>query len=268
MMDETPIMEAEPEGDFQSVSQKMRDISQQFDSSQGSQTSSSIQENISSYVRYKEWLENVKQVQSGLINSSTEPATSEGESNDIEELTTRIAAHQEELIKETSNHAVKELVVRSAQLGYKLQQLLFPEDPEAESQEEEEKEKGEEQASSWAKKLCEKQRVLSSDILAHLNACQSLQDDVDQGKKDIRDIQAGNVELMKKLQSRESADKMNDTPSNSVQRQQEKLDDLISHITMEKGILQGLIIGSGVNWAKDPALKEVVIGLGQQLKLD
>ncbi|XP_063955851.1 centromere protein H-like isoform X2 [Lytechinus pictus] len=231
-MEETPV-EAEPEGDFQSVSQKMRDISQQFDlnSSQGTQTSISVQQNICAYVR--------------------------------------IAALQEEFIKEKSSIAIQELVIRSAQLGYKYQQLLFPEQPEAEGQEnQEENGEGAEKPSSWAKKLCDKQRVLSSDILAHIKTCKALQDEIDQSKKDTRDVQAANVDLMKKLQSKESADRQVAEPSNSVRQEQEKLDDLISHVAMEKGILQGLIIGSGVNWAKDPDLKDIVIGLGQQLKLD
>ncbi|XP_041464210.1 centromere protein H-like [Lytechinus variegatus] len=269
-MEETPV-EAEPEGDFQSVSQKMRDISQQFDlnSSQGTQTSISVQQNICAYVRYLDWLENLKQVQSGLIQSSKDSPTSESDSNDIEDVTTRIAALQEEFIKEKSSNAIQELVIRSAQLGYKYQQLLFPDQPEVEGQEnQEEGGEGAEKPSSWAKKLCDKQRVLSSDILAHIKTCKALQEEIDQSKKDTRDVQAANVDLMKKLQSKESADKQVAEPSNAVRQEQEKLDDLISHVAMEKGILQGLIIGSGVNWAKDPDLKDIVIGLGQQLKLD
>lgn len=261
-MEETAQPEAEAEGDFHSVSQTMMDISKQFDSSQGNLSPSTAEENIHAYIRYKEWLETLKQMQNGVINSSDQTETASVESDSREDITSRLAVLQDELLRVSSDHAVKELVVRSAQLGNILQELLFPQPRESV---EEEEDRG---RISWAGELCDRQRVLSSDILAHHGACQTLQDEIDQRKKDIRDMQASNMELMKRLQSRERDERTVTQPSRSLQQQQDKLEGLVSHITMEKGILQGLIIGSGVNWAKDPALKEVVIGLGKQLDLD
>nr|XP_054755837.1 centromere protein H-like [Lytechinus pictus] len=301
-MEETPV-EAEPEGDFQSVSQKMRDISQQFDlnSSQGTQTSISVQQNICAYVRYLDWLENLKQVQSGLIQSSKESTTSESDSNDIENITTRIAALQEEFIKEKSSNAIQELIIRRSNSTnththtFIMEETPVEAEPEGDFQSQSEDERyftafdlnssqGTQTSISvqqnellyllyldWLENL---KQVQSGLIQSSKESTTSESDSNDIEDVNTRifctfiDVQAANVDLMKKLQSKESADRQVAEPSNSVRQEQEKLDDLISHVAMEKGILQGLIIGSGVNWAKDPDLKDIVIGLGQQLKLD
>ncbi len=46
-----------------------------------------------------------------------------------------------------------------------------------------------------------------------------------------------------------------------------EIDNQLSHICIGRNILQGLIVGSGVNWAEDEDLKELVISLGQPVKL-
>ncbi|XP_071483992.1 uncharacterized protein [Diadema antillarum] len=226
-------------GDFQSVSQRMEDISQSLASDQGKGASQTLQENIQTFAK--------------------------------------LVALEEELLTASMNHGVKQQIITSAQLCSRLLELLFPPadanaapdvdlnvdvDDDAKAEEKEKR--------AWAGELVDRQRTLASDVLAHHECCQTLQDKIDQKKKEIRDLQASNVELMTRLQSMEKQqqDSRIGTSSRSLQEQQEKLDNLISHITMERGILQGLVIGSGVNWAKDEHLRKVVIGLGKPLQLD
>ena len=48
---------------------------------------------------------------------------------------------------------------------------------------------------------------------------------------------------------------------------EEEINRILSHITIGRNILQGLVVGSGVNWAEDKDLKEVMLGLGKPVQL-
>jgi hypothetical protein len=41
----------------------------------------------------------------------------------------------------------------------------------------------------------------------------------------------------------------------------------LSHIQIGRNILQGLILGSGVNWAENDHLKELMLSLGRPVEL-
>ncbi|XP_071484693.1 uncharacterized protein [Diadema antillarum] len=258
-------------GDFQSVSQRMEDISQSLASDQGKGASQTLQENIQTFAKCNGWLQTLQQMQRGAIRVSADNNSSTSENDQAEDLNSKLVALEEELLTASMNHGVKQQIITSAQLCSRLLELLFPPaDADAAPDVEDGAKAEEKEKRAWAGELVDRQRTLASDILAHHECCQTLQDKIDQKKKEIRDLQASNVELMTRLQSieKQQQDGGSGTSSRSLQEQQEKLDNLISHITMERGILQGLVIGSGVNWAKDEHLRKVVIGLGKPLQLD
>ncbi|XP_072166963.1 uncharacterized protein [Diadema setosum] len=257
-------------GDFQSVSQRMEDISQSLASDQGKGASQTLQENIQAFAKYNGWLQTLQQMQRGAIRVSADDNLT-SENDQAEDLNSKLVALEEELLTASMNHGVKQQIVTSAQLCSRLLELLFPPADASAAPDVDDDAKAEEKEKRvWAGELVDRQRTVASDILAHHECCQTLQDKIDQKKKEIRDLQASNVELMTRLQSveKQQQDSGSGTSSRSLQEQQEKLDNLISHITMERGILQGLVIGSGVNWAKDEHLRKVVIGLGKPLQLD
>jgi hypothetical protein len=43
---------------------------------------------------------------------------------------------------------------------------------------------------------------------------------------------------------------------------------VVDKITVERHLFQGLISASGINWAKDPALTDLMIELGETPKFD
>ncbi|XP_061172240.1 zinc transporter ZIP3-like isoform X2 [Saccostrea echinata] len=117
----------------------------------------------------------------------------------------------------------------------------------------------------YLENLMERQCCLVSDIMRTLKECRKYQEELDEVKKENRDIQVENRQLLKELKEKqESRKKMHDQETQSLC---EELDQQLQMISITRCILQGLVVGSGVHWAENQQLQELVLKLGEVLQI-
>ncbi|XP_048735001.2 kinesin-like protein KIF21A [Ostrea edulis] len=117
----------------------------------------------------------------------------------------------------------------------------------------------------YLENLLERQCSVVSDIMRTLKECRKYQEELDEVKKDNRDIQMKNRQLLRELKEKQESQKnISDQETKSLC---EELDQQLQMISITKCILQGLIVGSGVHWADDQQLQELVIKLGDVLQI-
>ncbi|XP_072038241.1 centromere protein H-like [Amphiura filiformis] len=216
-------------------------------------------ESIPEMTRYKEWLSMVK---SAYETSETEKRLRDVsvEADKEDEVKRRVDELQEELVEKTSLHSVKELALQRMQLGSTLLNILFPPLEEEGSVSDTERQQFVD--------LCTRQNELSSDILAINSTCQRLQEELEGVRQKSSEAKKENQGLMEQLRHKnDEKNKAKQSTSHEAERLHTEIDRQLSHICIGRNILQGLVVGSGVNWAEDEELKELVISLGQHVKL-
>lgn len=118
---------------------------------------------------------------------------------------------------------------------------------------------------AYLENLLERQCTLVSDIMRTLKDCTKYQEELDHVKKENRDILVENRQLLKELKEKqENTKKINDQETQSLC---EELDQQLRMISITRAILQGLIVGSGVHWAENQQLQELVLKLGEVLQI-
>ncbi|XP_078313559.1 uncharacterized protein LOC111129783 [Crassostrea virginica] len=115
----------------------------------------------------------------------------------------------------------------------------------------------------YLESLMERQCTLVSDIMRTLKDCRKHQEELDQVKKETRDIQVENRRLFREI--KEKQEKQEKIRYQENQSLFEELDQQMQMISITRCILQGLIVGSGVHWAENQQLQELVLKLGEVL---
>ncbi|XP_070542828.1 centromere protein H-like [Ptychodera flava] len=206
-------------------------------------------------IRKKDWLRNQKLDHKAVLASAALAPSS----NDIEKLDESIANLKVDLFELSIEHSLKERKLQSAQCAALLKEFLSK-DSEGGLFNENEKQN--------VSEMCKKQSELSSEILERLKETEDLQKELDETKKQCLEMKKSNRELMLQIQEKQSAtdkEQQRDAESEEITRIKEELDELTTKISLVRGVFQGVVVGSGVNWAEDPDLAETVIALGQPI---
>lgn len=117
----------------------------------------------------------------------------------------------------------------------------------------------------YMENLMERQCCLVSDIMRTLKECRKYQEELDVVKKENRDIQVENRQQLKELKEKQESRRK--TQDQETQGLCEELDQQLQMISITRCILQGLIVGSGVHWAENQQLQELVLKLGEVLQI-
>ncbi|KAK7501728.1 hypothetical protein BaRGS_00007159 [Batillaria attramentaria] len=118
--------------------------------------------------------------------------------------------------------------------------------------------------------LLQDQSKLSSEVLRKQETADELQKELDAVRKRNFELKKRNRHLMGIIeQHRKRLEKTADqVKSNAACRElKEELESTVSRVEIAKSTLQALIVGSGVNWARDPELLETVLLCGEPLHL-
>ncbi|XP_071794564.1 centromere protein H-like [Asterias amurensis] len=220
-----------------------------------SQPAGKPDEKLQQYIGYKEWLDTVKRDYESALEARRISNTSE----DQDQLKERTLRLQQQLLQESTNHSLKELAVKRLQLSDTLLQTLFPASSNQASLEQRDK----------FNDSTSKQIELVTEVIGHQKVCQRVQEELDAVRKECLEHKKKNREVMMELlQINEQKEKQASNYDDDKQQQaEEEINRILSHITIGRNILQGLVVGSGVNWAEDKDLKEVMLGLGKPVQL-
>ncbi|XP_022086917.1 centromere protein H-like [Acanthaster planci] len=222
----------------------------------GSQPGGKPDQKLLQYIRYKEWLDTVKRDHEAAFEARRVVSSAK----DQEQLDERILKFQKELLKESTVHSLKELALRRLQLSDTLLQILFPTSPSGSAAS---------QQRDKFRDLTSKQSELVSEVIGHHKVCQRVQDELDSVQKECVDLKKRNRDIMAELlQTNKEKNQQASNYDNEKHRQvQGEIQRTMSHIQIGRNILQGLILGSGVNWAEDGHLKELMLSLGRPVEL-
>ncbi|XP_002731500.1 centromere protein H-like [Saccoglossus kowalevskii] len=203
--------------------------------------------------RYKEWLEHQKAAHEVLC----EYKRSVSSTDDLDELGEKIASLQTHSLKVSENHAAEEFQLQSVLDSCMLEEALLPADECEDFDESEQK---------VIIEMAEKQFNLSQKILKENKEMAALRAELDECTKQSFDINKTNQEAVARLQQMKEnrGDNTDDAvASDDLKRVKEELEELRVNTELVRGIFQGIIVGSGINWAEDDKLSKTVISLGK-----
>ncbi|PIK43709.1 hypothetical protein BSL78_19443 [Apostichopus japonicus] len=112
------------------------------------------------------------------------------------------------------------------------------------------------------KALIAQQRDLTAEILAHQKHCEELQEEQETIQGERREVTTQNRALMSQL--KELQRKSQQPKEDGHKKLQEDLEKTEGYLSIIRNVLQGLIVGSSVNWAEDPKLQELLLSLGDK----
>ncbi|CAH1797907.1 unnamed protein product [Owenia fusiformis] len=193
---------------------------------------------------------------------------------DLESLNERIAEAQVALIQESGRKSQEEQIVQRMQMTACLKSHLFDERlPAAEG--EGKGGHGDSTNAEFDKRkkklvdLLEEQRALVTQMTTEQQRFEELAERLGTIDRENADLLHGNRELLKKLHDiREERETLRTQASGSedIQILRDTFKKSKCKVIILRNILQGLILGSGVNWAQNEQLKNLVLELG--IKLD
>lgn len=195
--------------------------------------------------RYKDHLTDLKSIQQAAVASLQQTVTEEEKGN----MEAKILDLQQELLKQTSFKSAQSLALQRLQMGGHLLQVLFDDDVPVPPQERER-----------IKGLVSQQRELAAEILAHHKHCNELRSHQEKLQTERRELTQLNRSLMTELKTEQQ--KSNKTENEDLKKMLEEMEETQGYLSIVQNVLQGLIIGSGLNWAQDPKLLELMLSLG------
>ena len=197
------------------------------------------------------------QAQIDSHNIQREAATSSIKVNkeDTVKLTNILTELGEDLRKQQFDRDRKEVILKRIQLGNFLVNEIFEKDQE-------DGENGEK--IMYIVELLEKQCRLVTDIMKELKKTSELKNKLDTLKKENSEKRIESRRLMLQIKEKNEAQQQIINDQETTQSIKE-FDVIIQKIVIARHTLQGLVLGSGVNWADDPHLLQVVLKLGETL---
>ncbi|PIK42120.1 hypothetical protein BSL78_21029 [Apostichopus japonicus] len=212
------------------------------------------------YFRYKDHLEALKSTLQAAIASSQQDVGQEERDN----VESSILELQQGLFKQTSFKSSQSLALQRLQMGGSLLEVMFNDDAPID--------KG---AREQIKALIAQQRDLTAEILAHQKHCEELQEEQEtiqgerkgnfavnfhssKGQRLVNyEVTTQNRALMSQL--KELQRKSQQPKEDGHKKLQEDLEKTEGYLSIIRNVLQGLIVGSSVNWAEDPKLQELLL---------
>lgn len=216
------------------------------------------QETSTTLLAKQDWL------QAQIDNHKAEALTGGSVAIDDTGGTEVLADLEKKLVEEYIEKDKKELIIRRMQMGKFLIKQLF-EKSTANDVDPSEKEKQIVRI-KYLKDLLDKQCALVSGILKSVKEMEPKQKRLVELKKQNFDQMSRNRQDMQTLHERQN-------PQSSTNQNQEtknlleELDKILQKITITRNTLQAVIVGSGINWAQDPAMQELVLEIGKKLEL-
>ncbi|ELT87539.1 hypothetical protein CAPTEDRAFT_221234 [Capitella teleta] len=174
----------------------------------------------------------------------------------------RISSLQQQLQRTNSNAKLSDLIKHRLMTSMALTKILFPGPPE---------ESGDltpSQNKAEYLSLVDQQSTLSSAVLKIHQNLDSLKTELDQLQRDNLNLVQSNRQLMAELRREKDQQEVETTQnkdSPALARAQEKYDSSLAQLQVCRHMFQGLILGSGVDWAKDKKLRETVLRLGRPI---
>ncbi|XP_041361801.1 centromere protein H-like [Gigantopelta aegis] len=188
------------------------------------------------------------------------------ETDDLEKLQENLSVLQNDLVTEASRASLRDLTIKRLQLGQTLNQILTS-SPDS----------GEEpvyQTDPVKKEVLEelliKQRDLVSQTVKKSEVVQELKDSLANIKKANFELKVNNRKLMAIIKERHSSlqeQAKSFSKNEKGQNMKTHLQKLVDKIVIQRQVLKGVILGSGVNWQQDPTMRERVIRLGEPLDI-
>ena len=219
---------------------------------------------LSDQIRVKQWTVNQKQQLEVNVAAGEAGAVT---GRDIEELTQNTENLESKLVDVSSIASVKELILQRSQVEQVLLEQLFPpheQDGSGDSVDGGPKRKIDEDLL----KITEKQAKISSEILGHHRKIQETKPELDDLKRKRRDLMIKSRELVydiKECQERHKNNQYTSLSDDRIKQAKERLDDELGKVIVQRNIIQSLILGSGINWARDPEMKEFLLSLGEPI---
>ncbi|CAH3177948.1 unnamed protein product [Porites lobata] len=189
-----------------------------------------------------------------------QPSSNESTQSDLYE---RISKLQDQLYSLSTARSYKKLVLDRLLCGDQLIKKLFP-DVVTESPTEEHIE----EMKAFAR-LCEKQNKLSTDILIEHEALLEAQTVLDKVRQQSYEKKKENRGLMKSLQSLKEDQEVassSRTDNAQIQKLKQQIATKVEKIDIVRNVFQGVIVGSGLDWASDNDMKRLVLSLGEVLE--
>ncbi|XP_029194093.2 uncharacterized protein LOC114960031 [Acropora millepora] len=174
----------------------------------------------------------------------------------------RISKLQDQLYSLSTARSYKKLVLERLLSGEQLIKKLFP-DVVSESPTEQQIE----EMNSFAE-LCERQNKLSTEILVENEALLEAQTSLDKIKRQSYEQKKKNRSLMrtlKQLKEEENTTEASAPDDAATQEFKQQLADTVEKINVVRNVFQGVIVGSGIDWALDDEMRSLVLSLGETL---
>ncbi|XP_046357225.1 centromere protein H-like [Haliotis rufescens] len=217
-------------------------------------------ETVNDIIATRDWLDGqlVNQLSQIQADQADVPLT-----KDVEVARERMSRLQEELLSESSKLSLRELTLKRLQLGTALSQELFgPTDPDGPT------------VDNTVKKELEdmvlQQSNLVSKIMKEEAELEMLHTELKTLREKNFEMKAQNRRSMNQIRQRQKLleEKADDFRQHKEgQSKKEQLEGEMTKIVIQRHTLQGLILGSGINWAADPAMEELLLSLGEPLNL-
>lgn len=165
---------------------------------------------------------------------------------------------QEELFSQYAEKDKREVMIKRLQLGRTLLDELFKQDDGS-------GDSGKSNADTvYLQDLLERQCSLVTEIMKNIQAMDLDREKLKELKKSNADLMTENRKTMHVINEKNKA-KKRPVIDEETKEMTEKLDRTVQQISIVRHTLQGLVIGSGVNWAQDPEMEEMVLQLGEKL---
>lgn len=165
---------------------------------------------------------------------------------------------QEELFSQYAEKDKREIMIKRMQLGRTLTDELFKQDEDTDDA-------GKTRTdTAYLEDLLERQCSVVTEIMKNIQA-------VELDREKLKGLKKANADLMnenrKKMHVINEKNKAKKRPAidEETKEMTENLDRTVQQIAIIRHTLQGLVIGSGVNWAQDPEIEEMVLQLGEKL---
>lgn len=199
------------------------------------------------------WMRN--QIESHDIQREAATSSTDVNKDDSVKLINLLTELGEDLRKQHFDKDRKEVIIKRIQLGNFLVREIF----EEENINDENKEK-----LKYIAELLEKQCRLVTEIMKALKRTTELRSKLDTLKKDSFEKRTESRRIMLEIKGKNEAKQQIIRDPETMQSLKE-FDIIMQKIVIARHTLQGLVLGSGVNWADDPQLLEVVLKLGETL---
>lgn len=206
------------------------------------------------YYRTLQWLEAEVEQHTTRLHALTS-LDSETEDNLTPNRTQEL---QEKLTKLTTDRNVLRSLLESVQLGGRMIEVMFQQRDETNSK-----------LQTSVTELVERTMSSVSDILRIHKENWTLQSSLVNLKEECLVLRQEIRELMHKLkQSQDKKETQMSTQNKGLEfkRAQTECHSLTGNIEIAQNVLQGLIFGSGLNWAEDKKLCDLVLSLGQPVE--